>query len=59
MIMYNEEKLGRGVPAMVPWFKNLTAAALVTAEGQVQSPAWHQGLNQWIKGSGAAVAAAG
>ena len=33
-----------GVPAMVHWVKNLTAAAQIDAEVQFQSPAWCSGL---------------
>ena len=33
-----------GVPVVVQWVKNLTAAAQVTAEVQVDPPAWHSGL---------------
>ena len=33
-----------GVPAVLQWVKNLTAAAWVTAEAQVQSPAQHSEL---------------
>ena len=33
-----------GVPAVVQWVKNLTAAAQVTAEVWVLSPAWCSGL---------------
>ena len=45
----------RGVPAVVQWVKNPTAAAWATAEAWVQSPAWCSGLN---KGSGVATAVA-
>ena len=41
-----------GVPAVVQWVKNPTAAAWVTAEAWVCSPA----LAQWVKGSGVATA---
>ena len=30
-----------GGPTVAQWIKNLTAVAQVTAEAQVQSPAWH------------------
>ena len=33
-----------GVPAMVQWVKNLTAAAWVAEEAHVQSPAQRSGL---------------
>ena len=42
-----------GVPVVVQWVKNLTAVTLVAGEVQVQS--W---LEQWVKGSGVATAAA-
>ena len=32
---------------MVQWLKNVTAAAWVTAEVWVQSPAWHSGLKDF------------
>ena len=41
------------VPAVSQWVKNLTAAARVTAEGQVPSLA----LGQWVKGSNCPIAA--
>ena len=45
--------LHSGVPAVVQWVWNPTAAALVAAEVWVQSPVWCSGL----KGSGIATAA--
>ena len=33
-----------GVPTVAQWIKNLTAAAQVAVEAQVQSPAQHSGL---------------
>ena len=42
-----------GVPAVVPWVKNPTAMARVTAEPWVQSLAL-----QWVKGSSIATAVA-
>ena len=32
------------VPAVARWVKHLNAAAWVSVEVQVQSPAWHSGL---------------
>ena len=46
------------LPTMAQWVKNPTAAAQVTMEVQVQSPAWHSGLKGWVKGSGIASAVA-
>ena len=34
---------------MVQWLKNVTAAAWVTAEVWVQSPAWHSGLKDFAQ----------
>ena len=36
----DEKVLEMGVPAMVQWVKNLTAAALVPAKVWIGSPAW-------------------
>ena len=44
------------IPAVGQWVKNLTAAAQVAAEAQVQSP--QPSLAQWVKGSGIAAAMA-
>ena len=45
-------KLSLGVPTVAQWVKNLTAAAQVAEEVQVQSLAWAQ----WVKGSGVVTA---
>ena len=42
-IMQNDT--GKVLP-VAQWVKNPTAAALVATEEQVQSPAWHSGLNE-------------
>ena len=52
-IQYNlyresKKKNGTGVPAVVQWVKNLTAAAQVVVEMQVQSPAWCLGLKDLL-----------
>jgi len=38
------KKKKKGVPSVVQWVKNLTAAARVAVVAQVQSPAWLSGL---------------
>ena len=44
IITVRKRKTCGGVPAVAQWVKNLTAAAQVSAEAQVQSLAWHSGL---------------
>ena len=41
-------KMKRGVPAVAQWVKNLTAAAQVTVEVRVQSPAQHSELKDLV-----------
>ena len=50
----SKEVCSLGVPTVVQWVKNLTAAVWVTAEvqGLLSGPA------RWVKGSGVAAAAA-
>ena len=41
-------KMMVGVLSVVPWVKNLTVAAQVTAEVRVRFPAWHSGLKELV-----------
>ena len=48
--MHHFKVYSLGVPAVVPWEKELTIATLVAAEAQVQSPAWNFHMLQvWPK----------
>ena len=38
----------RAVPAVVPWAKNLTAAAPVAVEARVRPPTWPSGLKDLV-----------
>ena len=51
---FKDRKIIRGIPAVAPWVKNLTTAAQVPAEGQVQGAA----LAPWVEGPGVAAATA-
>ena len=40
--------MGTGVPTVVPWVKNLTAAAQVTAKERIASPTHQSGLKDLV-----------